>query len=345
MNPLARLRQIKLKLGLVIVAAILTTVACMLAASALGVGEGWGAAAAILLALGVVQLLAHGMTAPLREMSSAAQAVGTDGAPPRVAVRGRDEVAQLAEAFNAMSAEIAETERMRRELVANVSHELRTPLSALQGTLENIGDGVQEPDERTVEAMHRQVSRLSRLVSRLLDLSGLEAEGFRLATAEFPAAGMLERCREEAAAHADGKPIRIDLQPPGLILRADEERLHQVVGNLLENALRFSPPGGPVDLRVAAGPGAVVEIAVSDSGPGIPAAYRERVFERFYRLDSARTDTGGGAGLGLPICRWIVSMHGGQIRAEENDGGGCRIVARMPIAARTAADRVVVGRG
>jgi signal transduction histidine kinase len=327
MRPLDRVGSIKLKLGIVIVAAIVVTLAALLVCSWLGLPLRFGAVVAVVLALAVVQVIARGLTAPLREMARAADAMARGEHGQRVAVHGRDEVGRLAEAFNAMSAELEQTDRMRRELVANVSHELRTPLTALQATLENAIDGVEEPDRETLEVMHRQVTRLGRLVTQLLDLSRLESEGVPLDRRPFPAAALLERVRAEAMMHApEGVDVRIE-DSDGLAIDGDQERVHQVLTNLLDNALRFSPSPGTVTV-LARPEGAMVRLEVLDEGPGIPPEQRTQVFERFHRVDAARSK--GGAGLGLAIARWIVELHGGRIRAEERAPHGTRMVVELP---------------
>ena len=325
MRPLDRIASIKLRLGLVIVAAILVTVASMVVAAGLGVQLRWGVVGAVILALLVVQVISRGLTAPLREMARAAEAMARGEHGQLVEVRGRDEVGRLAEAFNAMSTELETTDRVRRELVANVAHELRTPLAGLQAALENDLDGIQPLD---AQALNAQVQRLGRLVEQLLDLSRLEADGVPLHVVDIDAEALLRRVREEALLAApDHAQIEISVPAAGLRIRGDADRIHQVLANLTENALRHAAVHGEVVLA-ARSLGSAVELSVTDDGPGIPVAERERVFERFHRLDAARST--GGAGLGLAIARWIVDLHGGQIRAESAGARGCRMVVELP---------------
>ncbi len=325
MRPLDRIASIKLRLGLVIVAAILVTVASMVVAAGLGVQLRWGVVGAVILALLVVQVISRGLTAPLREMARAAEAMARGEHGQLVEVRGRDEVGRLAEAFNAMSTELETTDRVRRELVANVAHELRTPLAGLQAALENDLDGIQPLD---AQALNAQVQRLGRLVEQLLDLSRLEADGVPLHVVDIDAEALLRRVREEALLAApDHAQIEISVPAGGLRIRGDADRIHQVLANLTENALRHAAVHGEVVLA-ARSLGSAVELSVTDDGPGIPVADRERVFERFHRLDAARST--GGAGLGLAIARWIVDLHGGKIRAESAGARGCRMVVELP---------------
>jgi signal transduction histidine kinase len=243
-------------------------------------------------------------------------------------------VGALARAFNEMAAELAETDRVRRDLVANVSHELRTPITALQAKLENLVDGVEEPDRETFETMLAQVERLGRLVQQLLDLSRLEAGVVPLDRASFPVEPLLEHAVREQRLHQPTVDVAVRVEPADLTADGDPERVHQVVANLLENAVRFTPLGGSVEVR-AHRSGHGVTIEVLDEGPGIPDTERTRVFERFYRADAARSSRQGGAGLGLAIARWIVDLHGGDIHPEHRDPRGCRMVVTLPALAGT----------
>ena len=334
MRPLDPLSSIKFKLGVVILAAVGVTVIvhalgvrAELPLALVGIASG-------ILALGIVQVLARGMTSPLREMVGAAKAMSRGDYSRRVTATSRDEVGELARAFNAMSAELAEVDRQRRDLIANVSHELRTPITALRAVLENLVDGVEPPDAATLRTMTLQVERLGRLVDQLLDLSRLEAGVVPLDRQSFAVEPLLERVAEESTMNAKrglARDIRlsISVEPGDLRVDGDAERVHQVVANLLDNAIRHSPDGGEVSLAARRVNGSVL-IEVADQGPGIAAADAHRVFERFYRADSARSSTKGGTGLGLAIARWIVDLHGGEIHVEQNRPSGCRMVVALP---------------
>ena len=331
MRPLDRIGRIKLKLGAAILAAVAVTVVVVSAGEKAGVWPVFTGIIAAVLALAVVQLLAHGMTSPLREMAAAAKAMAQGDYERRVRATSRDEVGELARAFNAMAADLAEADRMRRDLVANASHELRTPIGALRATLENLVDGVEAPDQATLASMLRQVERLGTLVGQLLDLSKLESGAVPLERADVPARPLLDRVVGDWRGKAEARGVRLsaDVEPRQLVLRVDEERLLQVLGNLVANAIRHSPPGGTVVVRAGAADSRT-RIEVVDEGPGIRPDETERVFERFYRSDPARAVTEGGAGLGLAIARWIVEMHGGVIRPEAADPSGCRMVVELP---------------
>jgi signal transduction histidine kinase len=277
--PLRSLSSLKLKLGIVIVAGIVVALGVFVSIDdVLGHRRVLAVAIAIAVALVAVQILARGMTAPLREMAAAADAMARGEHGQRVGVRGHDEVAHLATAFNTMSAELEQVDRQRRELVANVAHELRTPLTALQATLENVADGLQPLEPVTLAAMQGQVGRLGRMVEQLLDLSRMEAGEAVIEPRTFDLAELFDRVDTETALlTTPSVSISARTEPEQLRLKADPDRIHQVLGNLVQNAVRFSPPGGTVEM-LATGSNGVVRIEVADEGPGIPAEERGRVF-------------------------------------------------------------------
>ncbi|MFG1616508.1 DUF4153 domain-containing protein [Nonomuraea wenchangensis] len=326
MRPLDFLGRIKVKLGIVIVLAVGTAFVVNEVGINSGLSREVRIAVAVVLALIMVQLLAMGMTKPLRQMARAAQTIAKGHYKLRVSATSRDEVGELARAFNAMAADLGEVDRQRRELVANVSHELRTPITGLRAVLENVVDGVSAPDPVTMATALAQTERLGRLVAQLLDLSRLDS-GARLIEAEaVTLAPLVDQAVREAGLAREDVAIRAEV-PAGLVVRADPDLLAQVLANLLDNAVRHSPPGGVVTVSGTAH-GAGVRVAVADHGPGIPEAERGRVFERFSRLDSGRAADSGGAGLGLAIVKDIVELHGGAVRIGE--GAGCRMVVELP---------------
>jgi signal transduction histidine kinase len=331
-NPLQRIRSIKVKLSIVIVAAVVVTLVVNEIGLALNFRAGFRAGVAAIIALGMVQLMARGMTSPLRSMERAATAMASGDLTKRVSASSADEVGRLAVAFNHMADELAAEDQHRRELVANVSHELRTPISALRATLENVVDGVVAPEPPLLRTMLAQTERLQRLVTQLLDLSRLESGGTPLHRQPFPVVDLLDAVADEAALHSPDLAFDVQIQPVDLVVDGDPERLHQVVANLVENAARFAPDDTSVVLGAHRdGPHVVLEVV--DHGPGIPHASLARVFERFYRTDEARSADGGGSGLGLAIARWIVELHGGTIRAEQvepTEPHGCRMVVTLP---------------
>lgn len=318
-NPLDRLTSLKLRLGLLIVLAIGVTMVTMLVAAALDLRLRWGVLAGLALSLATVQVVARGTLGPLRALQRATERIAAGEHGVRVPVTGRDEVAALGEAFNRMAVELEETDRIRRDLVADAAHELRTPISALHAVLENAVDGVEQADPG---ALLEQVRRLGTLADRLLDLSRLEAGGVALERTTVPVDALV------SATVAGDDAVACDV-PAGLAVEGDPERLRQILVDLLENARRHAP-GAPVTVR-ARGTPAGVRIEVEDRGPGLEPADAERVFERFARADRARSTPG--SGLGLAIVRSIAELHGGSVRAEPVDPHGCRIVVVLPAAA------------
>lgn len=322
-RPLDRIRSIKLKL------AVLMTSAGGLAFGYFRLQIGWlppmTTLTATVIALVASQFLAHGITMPLREMTAAAQRMARGDYTTRVRASSRDEVGQLAEAFNRMAADLAAADQQRRDLIANVSHELRTPITALNAVLENLVDGVSEPDPKTLETALAQTERLGRLVSELLDISSLEAGAIRLDREEFAIAPLFAEVVAEVevmtAALGRGIRFRSAAGPGTATVYADRARLHQVLLNLLDNAARHGPAGGEVRLHAQAVGGDLV-IDVEDDGPGIPPAQRDRIFDRFTR--GGRTD-GGGTGLGLAIARWVIELHRGSI-AVADPGSRIRVI-------------------
>jgi signal transduction histidine kinase len=323
MRPLDRLRSIKVKLGVVIVATVWGTAVLLAIGHRAGLSLPVRATLAALVGLVIVQILARGMTSPLREMADAASAMARGHYDRRVRATSRDEVGELARAFNAMAAELADTDRQRRELVANVSHELRTPLGALQALLENLADGVVPPDPRELRTALAQTERLGRLVAQLLDVSRLDSGALEVQRVPFSPRSLLEQAARECSLGDRPVRLRVTVEPGDLQATGDPERLHQVVANLLDNAVRHSPPEGRVWLSAHAATAGRTTFMVADEGPGIPPGDVERVFERFHRTD-------GGTGLGLAIARWIVDAHGGAIRVEPREPTGCRMVVEIP---------------
>lgn len=328
-RPLDQLPSLKLKFSVVILSAVAVTVVIFYLGVHLGLWPGVSGIISGCIGLGVAWVLARGMTSPVREMVAATEAMARGDFSQRVTATSHDEIGVLARSFNQMAAELAATDRVRRDLVANVSHELRTPITALQAVLENLVDGVEPPDPETFRTMLAQAERLGRLVEQLLDLSRLESGVVPLERRLFEVEPMLEHAARESRLGDVPVELVVDVEPVGFELEADPERLHQVIANLVANAVRHSPEAGTVVVR-AAETTSGARFEVIDQGPGIPERDATRVFERFYRADSARSSNDGGAGLGLAIARWIVDLHQGDIHAEANQPRGCRMVVDIP---------------
>lgn len=290
-------------------------------------------AIAALLALLLARWLARGMTQPLRDMAEAAKRMETGDYSQRVHTTSRDEVGQLATAFNRMSAELENLETSRRDLVANVSHELKTPITAIRAHLENLLDGVEQPDPQTLQVMLAQSERLGRLVEQLLDLSRLESGEVPLHREEMQLQPLVDQVVSEIEVARSDRGVELGRELPEDLpaVEADRERLHQVLFNLVDNAVRFTPAGGAVTVAAHRHNGSV-EVSVADTGVGISPEHLPRLFERFYRVDTARSREDGGTGIGLAIARSVVEAHGGHLKAESRLGEGSVFTFDLPVA-------------
>ena len=326
MRPLDRLRSIRTKLGLLIAVTVALTAVVSVTATERGVSSWITVPVAILVALAVTQVLARGMTSPLREMTAAARQMATGDYSQKVTATSQDEVGELARTFNAMAADLALVDRQRRDLVANVSHELRTPVSALRALLENLVDGVVRPDAERLQVALTQTERLGRLVTDLLDLSRLDAGLSQLNPSRMAVRPFLQEAVKEARLAEHPVRYAVEVDPFDLVVVADRARLHQLLANLLDNAGRHSPVGGTVRARAYRGNGGMI-LEVADQGPGIAPEERDRVFERFTTGDSSGAS---GTGLGLAIARWVTDLHSGSIEVVDRPRG-CLIRARIPL--------------
>ncbi len=290
-----------------------------------------GALAALTVASVIGGLLFRSITAPLRQLTSASQAIAQGDLSARAAVRGEDEVAQLAEAFNSMTRSLARMEKARRNQTADIAHELRTPLTVLQGTLEAMLDGVYAVDQQNLEAALAQTRTLSRLIEDLRILALADAGKLHLAKDAVDLVVFLEESVEAYRASAREKGIALALEMSADLptVLADPDRLAQVMGNLLTNSLQYVPAGGHVTVAAEMIEQEVV-VTVEDDGPGIPPEDSSHIFERFWRADVARQRASGGSGLGLSIAAQIVEAHGGRIWAQETPGGGLTVRFSLP---------------
>lgn len=278
-------------------------------------------------------LMSRSLTAPLNNLSEAARAIGTRKFNRRVEEKGSDEVIAVARAFNEMAASLEHAEQLRHNLLADVAHELRTPLSVLQGNLRAILDEVYPLSQEEMARLYEHTRFLSRLVNDLHELAQAEAGQLPLHRQEADLAHLVKTSAEtfRPSAEAKGVSLQTELPVDPPLLRLDEARLRQVLQNLLANALRHTPAGGVITLRLTPEPGQV-RLVVADTGEGIAAEHLPYVFDRFYRADPARSRDRGGAGLGLAIARAIVEAHEGQINVTSAGvaGQGCTFTIQLP---------------
>jgi signal transduction histidine kinase len=316
-----------------------------------------------LLALVLGSIFFFHITAPVRDLTQAVEAIAAGDLSQRVKVRSSDELGRLAQAFNGMADKLDRAEALRRQMVADVAHELRTPLSLVRGNLEAILDGMYALNLENVASAHEETLILTRLVNDLRDLSLAEAGQLKLEQGTLDIAGLISRAAGSFQAQADeqGVSLIVHAAPDLPFVRGDESRLNQVLTNLLSNALRYTAAGGQVTILAelrperdqsqpwqasqdegprttrpgnhAHGeccPGHALLVSVSDTGQGISEADLALVFERFYRTDRSRARSSGGSGLGLAIARQIIQAHGGRIWAESQLGVGTTFSFTLP---------------
>lgn len=290
--------------------------------------------------------ISRSMTAPLRRLSDAAQAIGAHDLSRRVSVRGTAEVNRLSSTFNQMAEELETGERLRRTLMADVAHELRTPLTVLQGNLRAILDDVYPLTKTEVAGLYDQTRLLSRLVADLHDLARAEAHKLPLNMDEIDLTNLVDRTSATFGplAEADGVTLNIDTAVP-LPVHGDQARLAQVLHNLLANALHHTPEGGSIFLRAEREEGCA-RLTIKDTGSGIPAEHLPHVFDRFYRADRSRSRNRGGAGLGLAISKAIVEAHGGDIAVDSEGvrGFGTTFIVRLPLIPDYARQTITLSR-
>jgi signal transduction histidine kinase len=298
-----------------------------------GINEGilWGALAAIV-AAGIASYLVSGwLTRPLGQMAQAAGQIAAGDFRQRVAYESRDDVGRLATAFNDMAGQLQKTEELRQELLGTISHDIRTPLATIEGYMQGLMDGVIPAEPETYDMIKREAARLGRLVTDVERLSRIEAGAEPITPEELSPLEIVEgvmaplRPRFEHA----GIGLSADCSPPCPNIWADPDKFAQVLGNLLSNALRFTPAGGAVKVSVEVRD-RMVAFMVEDNGIGIPASDLPHVFERFYRVDKSRSTSGGGSGIGLAIARQLTQQMGGSIEAESMPGRFTRFTFLLP---------------
>ena len=266
----------------------------------------------------VVSLFVSGrITAPLVRIVQSSRRLASGDFRTRVAVTDRDEIGELAESFNEMAVRLEDSEQRRVKLIGDVAHELRTPLATLGGYLEGLLDDVITPSPALWAQLHGEVSRLTRLTDDLQELSRVESGHVTLDRRPLAPAHLVDAAINRMAPAFAEKGVRLTAGTTSDLpkVQADSDRAGQVLTNLLVNALRHTPPGGEVTVEAAPTHDAV-EFRVRDTGSGIPPEHLDRIFERFYRVDQARSRALGGSGIGLTIARALVEAHGGRIWAE-----------------------------
>jgi len=295
----------------------------------------YGALIGAVLALFLGILISRTLTRPIRELTRATHAISEGDLSQRVQVRTNDELGELAQAFNKMSTELSRSVNTRKQMTADIAHELRTPLSLILGHAEAVHDGVLPPTLENFEIIREEAARLEHLVNDLRTLSLADAGELTIHPQIIESERLIHEVESLYQYETQRKNISlgVEVSPHLSTIEVDPGRMTQVLTNILDNAIRHTPEGGRIIISTNQADDKV-EIAVQDSGPGVPPETLDRIFERFYRTDSSRQRDGevpGGSGLGLAIAKSIVQAHGGQLSAESEPGKGLRIVISLPV--------------
>lgn len=288
------------------------------------------ASTALAIALGLG--LSVQITKPLAALEAAVRRVASGDLTALVPVSGKGELASLSASFNAMTAELGRLEDAKRRIIADSAHELRTPVTLIRGSLEAMLDGIYPIDEAGIRAAHEETIRLSRLIDALRELELIDSGGLSLSPEDADLGSAVERAVANFQSRAAEKGVLLAAARSGerVPARVDPLRFGEVLYNLLDNAIKHAPRGGRVEAWAGIEEGRAVA-RVEDSGPGVPAQERLRIFERFYRTDGSRARDSGGRGLGLSIAYEIVKAHGGEIGVGESRLGGAAFSVSLPL--------------
>ncbi|MBI2852930.1 MAG: HAMP domain-containing protein [Chloroflexi bacterium] len=288
--------------------------------------------AGVIVAILLGALFTRLIVAPLGKVSAAAGRVARGDFSQKVDIGGSGELEELGQSFNSMAVALKRDQELRRNMIADIAHELRTPLTVLRGNVEAMLDGVLSPDKDNLSSLHQETLLLARLVDDLRTLSLADAGQlkFELQAADLKvlSSQVIDGFQTQLTARKQSVKLEAPKELPEAW--ADPERTSQVLRNLLNNAMQYSPEGGSITVKLHSGAGAVT-VSVIDTGTGIPAEDLSHVFDRFYRVDRSRTRSTGGSGLGLAIVKQLVESQGGEVRAESTHGKGSTFSFRLPI--------------
>jgi signal transduction histidine kinase len=300
----------------------------------------YAALTAFMVAVVVSLLVSRQVVAPVRAITSASQRIAEGHYDERVGLSDaldedeRDELSQLALSFNQMAVQLEKTESFRRQLIGDVAHELRTPLTAIKGSMEGLMDGVLPADVETYQHIYKEADRLQRLVTDLQELSRVEAGAYELYLKPMEISQMVEMIVVRLGRQFEEKGVilKTNLLDDIPRVQVDEDRIGQVMLNLVGNALQYTPDGGEVLISTVR-MGSEVQVSVSDNGIGIPIEHQAHIFTRFYRVDKSRSRVGGGSGMGLTIAKHLVEAHGGRIWVQsQGQGKGSTFIFTLPVA-------------
>nr|WP_245399805.1 ATP-binding protein [Atopomonas sediminilitoris] len=293
---------------------------------------GWAALLVLGLALLLAVVWAQWFVRPIRRVAQGAQQVALGNYQARVSVSGQDELADLAQHFNAMAQALGRDDQRRRQWLADISHELRTPIAVISAEVEALQDGIRQPTPERIAALYADLRALGVLIEDLHQLSLADQGALALTWASVDLHALVQSHGVLFTPRMAAQQLRLSVQADGASscwVRADARRLSQVLNNLLHNSARYTDPGGEVRVHLSA-TADQVRLVISDSAPAVPAADIDKIFDRLYRVDSSRSRLAGGSGLGLSICKTIIEAHGGSIVAAPSALGGLQICITLP---------------
>ena len=287
-------------------------------------------AVALIVAAALAYLLARNVSRPVRQLGETVRGLSRGEYLTRARVETRDEIGSLAEHVNQLASTLEKNRTARQRWVADIAHELRTPVAILKGEVEALADGVRQADERMWNSLREEVEQLTALIDDLQTLALTDAGALNIQKESVDLGRLVRQCVDSFRGRLAARELTLDLHAgEAVVLSADQARLRQLLHNLLENSSRYVIKAGQVRLSLTQNQGNI-ELVLEDSGPGLESAQRERLFERFYRVESSRSRSSGGTGLGLSICKNIVEAHGGSIQAEQSAMGGLKIRIILP---------------
>jgi signal transduction histidine kinase len=297
---------------------------------------------AIVVAVLLIYIISLRLSRPLKQIRYAAARISNGEFEKRVSIKSRDEVGELAKAFNHMASALENIEKMRRGFVANVSHELRTPMTSIRGFIEGILDGTIPPEKHRhyLTIVRDETNRLNRLVNDLLDLAKMESGEMKLSFAEFDINELIRKCviKLETLLLERDLTIDADFEEEDLMVNGDRDAIERVVYNLLHNAIKFTPSGGKIYI-VTSSTRDVAEVTIRDTGIGIEESELEMIWDRFYKSDESRGRDKTGTGLGLAIVRNIINEHGQSIRVSSKLGEGTAFTFTVAKARSSAVEK------
>ena len=291
----------------------------------------WLASALILMAIVMATWLARHLLSPVAALRKVTQSIARGDLRVRAPIINQDELGEFARHINSMAEALESNDQQRRKVLADISHELRTPLTVMRGEIEAFQDGIRKPDEAAIKSLHAEVLHLGNLIDDLYQLALADSGDLHYRKTELDLNQLVREVTDRFLPRARAAQLDLSIQLPAatLLIPADSDRLIQVLNNLMENSVRYTSAPGRIVLALTYSAG-LAGLTIEDSAPGVPGSMHERIFERLFRTDSARTRQNGGSGLGLAICKVLILAHGGTIQAMPSALGGVKIVIHLP---------------